>query len=112
MAMQAINQGEMGVAFVVEGKTATFDTLITDGDIRRALSKTFDIKTTNVTEVMTHGGKTINSDALASSALKIMEENTRNTKNFGACHGFYGISLKKLISIKSFNVNRFAFIPS
>jgi len=37
MAMQAINQGEMGVAFVVEGKTATFDTLITDGDIRRAL---------------------------------------------------------------------------
>ena len=39
MAMQAINRGEMGVAFVVEGKTATFDTLITDGDIRRGLIK-------------------------------------------------------------------------
>jgi len=37
MAMQAISQGEMGAAFVVDEKTATFNNLITDGDIRRAL---------------------------------------------------------------------------
>ena len=37
MAMQAISYGEMGAAFVVDEKTSTFDTLITDGDVRRAL---------------------------------------------------------------------------
>lgn len=37
IAMQAINQGQMGAAFVVDEKTGIFKTLITDGDIRRAL---------------------------------------------------------------------------
>ena len=36
-ALQAISQGQMGAAFVVDEKTAIFKTLITDGDIRRAL---------------------------------------------------------------------------
>ena len=35
-AMQAINNGEMGVVFVVD-KKGFLNNLITDGDIRRAL---------------------------------------------------------------------------
>lgn len=48
--------------------------IFTDGDLRRALDNEANIKTTAVASIMTTGGKTIGPDALAASALSIMED--------------------------------------
>ena len=48
--------------------------VFTDGDLRRALTHTIDPHKTTVGEVMTRGGKTIEADALAVEAVKIMQE--------------------------------------
>lgn len=51
--------------------------LFTDGDLRRALDKQFDIYAP-ITEVMTKGGKLIEKGLLAAEALRIMETNKIN----------------------------------
>ena len=47
--------------------------IITDGDLRRLLEKTLDIKSLTAKDVMTKNPKTINKDFLASFALQQME---------------------------------------
>ena len=62
------------------GMVAIIDTdmsvqgVFTDGDLRRTLAHTIDPHKTTVGEVMTRGGKTIQSGALAVEAVKIMQE--------------------------------------
>lgn len=52
--------------------------LFTDGDLRRAFERNIDIHSTNITEVMTHGGKVIEKGLLAAEALRLMETNKIN----------------------------------
>jgi arabinose-5-phosphate isomerase len=47
--------------------------IVTDGDLRRALEKGFDILKTTAQDVMTRAPKTISRDALAAEALRRME---------------------------------------
>lgn len=47
--------------------------IITDGDLRRLLEKTLDIKNLTASDVMTKNPKVIKADTLASFALQIME---------------------------------------
>jgi len=50
--------------------------IVTDGDLRRALEKGFDILKTTARDVMTVSPKTISQDALAAEALRRMELNS------------------------------------
>ena len=49
--------------------------IFTDGDLRRCINKKIDIHNTKIRDVMTKGFKTVNSNALAVDAAKIMEKN-------------------------------------
>ena len=52
--------------------------IFTDGDLRRTLELELDFKSTEISQVMTSGGLTINADKLAAEALQIMEEKAIN----------------------------------
>jgi arabinose-5-phosphate isomerase len=49
--------------------------IITDGDIRRMLSKTTDIASLTAKDIMSNSPKTISVDAMAIEALETMEKN-------------------------------------
>lgn len=68
----AITSKRLGMTCVVdsEGKLSG---IITDGDLRRLLEKTLDIKNLSAVDVMTKKPKTLNKDLLASFALQQME---------------------------------------
>ncbi len=53
--------------------------IYTDGDLRRTFESDLDLKSTPVTEVMTAGGITIDSDALAAEGLNLMERHKINS---------------------------------
>ncbi|APQ13805.1 D-arabinose 5-phosphate isomerase [Pseudomonas oryzihabitans] len=52
--------------------------IFTDGDLRRALDRGIDVRTTPIATVMTRGGRTAKAQMLAAEALKIMEEHKIN----------------------------------
>lgn len=52
--------------------------LFTDGDLRRALDKTLDIRAARVAEVMTRNPRTIGPDKLAAEAVQIMDQRKIN----------------------------------
>jgi arabinose-5-phosphate isomerase len=52
--------------------------LFTDGDLRRALDKTLDIRATRVAEVMTLNPRTISPDKLAAEAVQMMDQHKIN----------------------------------
>ena len=60
-------------------KHSKVEGIFTDGDLRRCLNQKIDINTTKIKDVMTKKFKTIEEDALAVDAARIMEKN----KNVG-----------------------------
>lgn len=52
--------------------------LFTDGDLRRALDKTLDIRAARVAEVMTHNPRTIGPEKLAAEAVQMMDQHKIN----------------------------------
>ncbi len=62
----------LGITGVFEGERLVG--VITDGDLRRALERGGDVLKKRVSEVMTRNPKTIQEDAIAESALRLMEE--------------------------------------
>lgn len=70
-AVAVMNEMNLGAIMVMTGDNLTG--IITDGDIRRLVSKGKDIATTMVTEIMTSDPKTIAADLLAADALSIMQ---------------------------------------
>ena len=66
-----ISKKRLGVAVVVENKTVLG--VVTDGDLRRMLSKTNDISNLKVSDIMNQNPKTIKADALAVEAKKLMQ---------------------------------------
>ena len=68
-----ITEKKLGMSLVVNNNGEVTG-VITDGDIRRALSKTSDTASLIVKEVMTINPKRIDKNALAASALQMMEK--------------------------------------
>jgi arabinose-5-phosphate isomerase len=68
-----ITSKKLGMTLVLDD-TGSMSGIITDGDIRRALSQTTDIARLSVQQVMTTSPKQITPDALAVSALRVMED--------------------------------------
>ncbi|MEW6507276.1 MAG: KpsF/GutQ family sugar-phosphate isomerase [Bacteroidota bacterium] len=67
-----ITSKRLGMTCVVDDN-GKLTGIITDGDLRRLLEKTLDIKNLSAAEVMTKKPKTLNKDLLASFALQQME---------------------------------------
>ena len=63
LGMVAITDSEMRVLGV-----------FTDGDLRRIMAQTLDLHTTSIGDVMTTNGKTINAQALAAEAVKMLQQ--------------------------------------
>jgi arabinose-5-phosphate isomerase len=72
-AILEMTRRKLGCTAVVDGR-GRLAGLITDGDLRRLMQKESDPLELPVDEVMTPGPVTIDPEALASGALKIMEE--------------------------------------
>ena len=71
-AILMITSKRLGATCVVNSE-GVLTGIITDGDLRRLLEKTLDIKSLTAQDVMTKKPKTINKDFLASFALQQME---------------------------------------
>ncbi len=76
-ALIEMSQKGLGITTIVD-KDDNILGIFTDGDLRRALDSNIDVKTCLVKEVMTKNGKNITADALAASALALMEEHSIN----------------------------------
>ena len=72
-ALIEISEKNLGITLVK--KHSKVEGIFTDGDLRRCLNKKIDINTTKIKDVMTKKFKTIEEDALAVDAAKIMEKN-------------------------------------
>ncbi|OPY80663.1 MAG: Arabinose 5-phosphate isomerase KdsD [Syntrophorhabdus sp. PtaU1.Bin153] len=68
-----ITSKRLGVTAVMNGEDQLVG-VVTDGDLRRAIEKYENVLTKNASDVMTQNPKTIRKDALATYALKKMEE--------------------------------------
>lgn len=68
-----ISKKMLGATAVVNNETAVG--IITDGDLRRIFLKNIDLKSIKASDLMTKFPKKINSEILASDALKIMNSN-------------------------------------
>jgi arabinose-5-phosphate isomerase len=71
-AIAEMDAKQLGATLVVDGKRA-LKGIITDGDLRRALTKGGDILGKKAREVMTPKPRTVGPGALASQALELME---------------------------------------
>jgi len=71
-AILMITSKRLGATCVVNGE-GILTGIITDGDLRRLLEKTLEIKNLTAKDIMTKNPKTINKDFLASFALQQME---------------------------------------
>lgn len=72
-ALIQISEKNLGITLVK--KHSKVEGIFTDGDLRRCLNKKIDINTTKIKDVMTKKFKTIEEDALAVDAARIMEKN-------------------------------------
>lgn len=72
-AVLAISRGGMGMTAVVTEKLAVVG-IFTDGDLRRAMEKVVDLRSTPLTQVMTRNPHTIGPDRLAAETAQMMEE--------------------------------------
>jgi arabinose-5-phosphate isomerase len=74
-ALMEITSKKLGLTLVVNPNTRVVEGVLTDGDVRRALTQVPNIQAVVLTDVMSSSPKIIEADALAVSALRIMEEN-------------------------------------
>jgi arabinose-5-phosphate isomerase len=76
-ALIEMTQKGLGITTVIDDDENILG-IFTDGDLRRALDSNIDVKTCYVKDVMTKNGKNIHADALAASALALMESHSIN----------------------------------
>ncbi|MCZ6803795.1 MAG: KpsF/GutQ family sugar-phosphate isomerase [Proteobacteria bacterium] len=76
-ALVEMSQKGLGITTIVD-KDDNVLGIFTDGDLRRALDSSIDVKTGYVKDVMTRNGKNITADSLAASALALMESHRIN----------------------------------
>ena len=70
--MLEVTRGRMGMTAVLDDAGRVIG-IFTDGDLRRALEKGADLNSSRITDVMTHGPRTIGPEKLAAEAVEIME---------------------------------------
>ncbi len=70
--MLEVSRGRMGMTTVLDGHGRVIG-IFTDGDLRRSLEKSVDLRSAPITDVMTRGPRTIGPDKLAVEAVEIME---------------------------------------
>ena len=70
-----IEMSEKNLGITLVKKHSKVQGIFTDGDLRRCLNKKIDINTTKIKDVMTKKFKTIEEDALAVDAARLMEKN-------------------------------------
>jgi len=70
--MLEMSRGRMGMTAVLDAGGRVIG-IFTDGDLRRNLEKGVDLRTARITEVMTHGPRTLGANRLAVEAVEIME---------------------------------------
>ncbi|MCV2218283.1 KpsF/GutQ family sugar-phosphate isomerase [Thauera sp. Sel9] len=71
-ALLAMTAGGMGMTAVCGADSRPIG-IFTDGDLRRALEKGCDVRSTKLTEVMTRNPRSIGPEALAAEAAELME---------------------------------------
>jgi arabinose-5-phosphate isomerase len=71
-AILEVTKKRLGATLVVD-EDAILHGIFTDGDLRRAFEHNLALKDTPIREVMSKNPKTINADALAATALEVME---------------------------------------
>jgi arabinose-5-phosphate isomerase len=76
-ALVEMTRCRLGMTAVLDDQGAHIG-LFTDGDLRRTLEHPIDIHHTRITEVMTPGGRVVESGLLAAEALRIMETHKIN----------------------------------
>jgi len=76
-ALLEISRKGLGMTAVVDAQDRLIG-LFTDGDLRRTLDHGIDVHGTRISQVMTHGCKTIMPDHLAAEALQLMEKHKIN----------------------------------
>jgi arabinose-5-phosphate isomerase len=72
-AVLEISRKGMGMTAILD-EHGRVEGIFTDGDLRRALEKPFDLRTTPVKQVMTANPHTIRTERLAAEAVKVMED--------------------------------------
>ncbi len=73
-ALYEISAKGLGMTTIIDPQ-GHLQGVFTDGDLRRALDAGCDIMQTQVDSVMTHHGKTVSPQAMATEAARLMEEN-------------------------------------
>lgn len=76
-AIVEVSRGGLGITAVTDAQGQLLG-VFTDGDLRRALDKDIDLKTTQVGSVMTPGGQRLQPGTLAAEAARIMQEKRVN----------------------------------
>ena len=76
-ALIEMSAKRMGMTCVIDDNNSVLG-IITDGDLRRLISKGMDIRSALVDQVMTKGAQIISSNSLASEAAHLMEKNRIN----------------------------------
>lgn len=76
-AMIEMSKKSMGMTAVL-GPSGAVTGIFTDGDLRRALNRPLDIRTSPIAEIMTRSPHTITPNKLAAEAVQIMESNKVN----------------------------------
>ena len=77
VALAAMTKGGMGMVVVLDA-AASITGIFTDGDLRRAMERLGDLRTTPVAEVMTRNPRSIGGRRLAVEAVEMMEANKIN----------------------------------
>jgi arabinose-5-phosphate isomerase len=72
-AILEMSRGRMGITAVVDPSRRVVG-IFTDGDLRRALQKGVDLRSTAIENVMTRNPRTIAPDKLAAEAVQLMEQ--------------------------------------
>lgn len=72
-ALIEISEKGLGMTTVVDADGALLG-IFTDGDLRRTIDSDIDVRSVSVDPVMTAGGQTIRSDALAATAVNLLQE--------------------------------------
>jgi arabinose-5-phosphate isomerase len=76
-ALLEMTRKGLGMTAVVDGQNHVIG-LYTDGDLRRTLDKTLDLRAARLSEVMTRNPRTIGADRLAVEAVEMMETHRIN----------------------------------
>lgn len=76
-ALHEITRKQIGVTAVVD-QGGTLAGIFTDGDLRRLLERVGDVRTVEVSSVMTRGPLTISPDSLAAEAAQLMDQRRKN----------------------------------